>query len=375
MDVVFWSLAAFWLLLTLRDLRGVAAWRDLPTAMPAATPVVTAVIAVRDDASHIATTIEGLLAQQGVALAVSVVDDRSGDGTGAVLAAFAAREPRLTVHTVQELPPGWLGKVHALHVGARNTTADWLLFADSDSQLRPTTLAAAVAAAERDGADHLVLMPGHRAPTFWGMACVLGFHQVVQARLRAVNGPRQRTSVGTGAFNLVRASAYRAIGGHQPLRLEVVDDVGMGTLLFRAGFRSRSYYAARELLTDWGRTPASLVAGVEKNMFAILGYHTVWVSFLLVGAFALLATTAAAPFVGGAAAWCAVGAYALTAAPPMWIAAKMGWPVRAGLLVLFTRVLMPWALLRSMWLTLWRGGVLWRGTLYPLRELRAGRVG
>jgi glycosyltransferase involved in cell wall biosynthesis len=374
MDFAFWSLAVFWLLLTLRDLRGVAAWRDLPTSLPSAAHTVTAVIAVRDDAAHIAETVEGLLAQQGVALSVSVVDDRSGDGTGAVLAAFAAREPRLTVHTVHELPPGWLGKVHALHVGAGRATGDWLLFVDGDSHLQPATLARALAAAEREAADHVALMPGHRAPTFWGMACVLGFHQVVQARLRAVNTARQRASVGTGAFNLVRASAYRAIGGHQPLRMEVVDDVGMGTLLFRAGFRSRVCYAGKELLTDWGRTPAGLVAAVEKNMFAILGYRTWLVSLLIAGSFALLAATAVAPFIGSLAAWCAVGAYALTATPPMWIASKMGWPVRTGLLVPFTRVLMPWALLRSMWLTLWRGGVRWRGTLYPLRELRAGRV-
>ena len=41
-------------------------------------------------------------------------------------------------------------------------------------------------------------------------------------------------------------------------------------------------------------------------------------------------------------------------------------PVGAALFV--------YTMLRSMALTLWRGGVVWRGTFYPLEELRRGMV-
>jgi hypothetical protein len=34
-----------------------------------------------------------------------------------------------------------------------------------------------------------------------------------------------------------------------------------------------------------------------------------------------------------------------------------------------------YALVRSMVLTLWRNGVVWRGTLYPLDELRRNAEG
>jgi chromate transport protein ChrA len=33
-------------------------------------------------------------------------------------------------------------------------------------------------------------------------------------------------------------------------------------------------------------------------------------------------------------------------------------------------VLLIYAMLRSMVMALWRGGISWRGTFYPLRELR-----
>jgi len=37
-------------------------------------------------------------------------------------------------------------------------------------------------------------------------------------------------------------------------------------------------------------------------------------------------------------------------------------------------VLFSWMLARSAIATLWRGGVVWRDTFYPLKELRKGLV-
>jgi hypothetical protein len=368
-------LAALWLLVALHDLWAVAKLPALPARRPAAPRAdVTVVMAVRDDVAHVEAAVRHLLAQQHVDLRLVVVDDRSSDGTGDVLARLAAAEPRLRVVTVHELPPGWLGKSHALHVGTADVASRWLLFTDGDAHLAADTLARAIDAAEQAPAHHVSLLPTHRGTTFLGRACLLAFQLVIQRRVVAVNGARQRTFVGTGAFNLVRSDAYRAVGGHLPLRLEVVDDVWLGCLLFRAGYRSRVWFAPHDFAIDWGATPAQLVRVVEKNMFAVLRYRTPLALALLVLATGLLVLTFLAPWLAGPAGWLVLGSYLATGLAGGVLARRMQWETTAGLLTPLTRWLLPLAMANSLWVTLRQGGVRWRGTFYPLAELRDGQV-
>lgn len=369
------ALAVLWLAVAAHDL--VAVWRlpNLPPLPPDQPPQdVTVVMAVRDDVAHVEESVRRLLAQQHVQLRLVVVDDRSEDGTGEVLARLAATEPRLTVVTVRELPPGWLGKSHALHVGTAAVTSRWLLFTDGDAQFGPDTLARAIAAAEATNTQHVSLLPTHRDTTLLGRAGLLAFQLTVQRRVAAINAKRQRSFVGTGAFNLVRTDAYRQVGGHEPLRLEVVDDVWLGLLLFRAGFRTRVWFAGDDFAIDWGGTPRSLVRVVEKNMFAVLRYRTSLALLAVGGGFGLLAATFLAPLYGGTLGWLPFGSYLANGAAGAVLARRLHWEVLAGWIAPFARVLLPLAMLNSTWVTLRQGGVRWRGTFYPLAMLRAGQV-
>lgn len=374
------ALTVLWLVVAVHDLVAVLRLPSLPPLPPATPPAdVTVVMAVRDDVHHVEESVRRLLAQQHVQLRLVVVDDRSVDGTGELLARLAASEPRLRVVTVRELPPEWLGKSHALHLAAADVGTRWLLFTDGDAQLTPATLARAIAAAEATNAQHVSLLPTHRRTSLLGRAGLLAFQLTVQRRVAAINAAKQRTFVGTGAFNLVRTDAYRQVGGHLPLRLEVVDDVWLGCLLFRAGFRTRVWFAGDDFAIDWGGTPRELVRVVEKNMFAVLRYRT-WLALLAsFGGLALLAATFAAPLYGGWVGWLPLGwlvlaSYLATGLAGVALAHKLRWNALAGLLTPFARVLLPVAMLNSTWVTLRQGGVRWRGTFYPLALLRRGQV-
>lgn len=369
-------LTVLWLVVAVHDLVAVRKLPSLPPLPPEKPPPadVTVVMAVRDDVHHVEESVRRLLAQQHVHLRLVVVDDRSVDGTGEVLARLAAREPRLRVVTVRELPPEWLGKSHALHLGAASVQTRWLLFTDGDAHLSPDTLARAIAAAEAANAQHVSLLPTHRRTSLLGRAGLLAFQLTVQRRVAAINAAKQRTFVGTGAFNLVRSDAYHQIGGHLPLRLEVVDDVWLGYLLFRASFRTRVWFAGDDFAIDWGGTPRELVRVVEKNMFAVLRYRT-WLALLAsFGGLGLLAATFAAPLYGGWLGWLVLASYLATGLGGVALAHKLHWDALAGLLVPFARVLLPMAMLNSTWVTLRQGGVRWRGTFYPLALLRRGQV-
>lgn len=374
MTLVFAGLAVFWLLVTALDLRAVAALQALPPSGTGPAPDVTVVLAARDDAHLLRGSIDDLLQQEGVRLRLVVVDDRSDDGTAALLAALAAAEPRLTARRVAALPHGWLGKPHALHLGARDADTEWLLFSDSDVRLRPSVVRRAIDAAVAAGVEHVVLVPSHRHTTLWGRACLLPFHEVLVRRLRALTGSRPGAFVGVGAFNLVRTEAYGRIGGHLPLRFEVVEDLYLGYLLRRAGCRTRAFLAGPDLSVDWGGTPLQLLRAVEKNLFAALRYRTWLAALLVVGGAPLLLLPWFGPWLGGAPGTLALLAFLLGAWPGVHLARAAGWTSASGLLLPFARAWLLAALVRSTAATLWRGGVRWRGTFYPLAGLRAGCV-
>ncbi len=368
-------LALLWLLLTLHDVRGL---RSLPALPPAtcdgALAAVTVVLAVRDDVAHVRACVASLLAQRGVDVRVVVADDRSSDGTGAALDALAAAEPRLRVVHVTALPDGWLGKTHALHVAAADVATPWLLFTDGDALLAPDALARALDAAARTGADHVSLLPGNRRTTLAGRACLVAFVLAALRRIAAVNATPQRSFAGTGAFNLVRTDAWRAIGGHAPLRLEVVDDVWLGGLLLRAGFRTRIWHAPDALTVEWGGTPRELLRVTTKNLFAALRYRTAAALAATAVVGGLLAATLAAPLLAGRAGWLPFAAFATGGLPGVVLARRMGWEPLAGVLAPFARTVLPVVMLHSVATTLRHGGVRWRGTFYPLAQLRAGQA-
>jgi hypothetical protein len=190
-----------------------------------------------------------------------------------------------------------------------------------------------------------------------------------------VRNPRSRAAIGVGAFNMVRREAYFRAGGHDPIRLRPDDDLMLGRLLKRAGLRSDALFGSGAVAVDWYGSLRELVDGLLKNSFAGAGYSVVAV---LTSVVALLAV-AVGPLVGAvAAAGLPRAVFAVTAALVLGAAVlsarTSGLPAAIGLTVPLSAMLFAWILLRSTAITLWRGGIEWRGTFYPLSRLRQNRL-
>jgi glycosyltransferase involved in cell wall biosynthesis len=332
------------------------------------------VIAARDEETRIEQTIRHLLAQRGVEAEFIIVDDRSADRTSEILERLAREDARVQVKRVEVLPDGWLGKCHACHLGASAATGDWILFTDADCWLKPDVLARAVWVAEREGAEHVTLAPGTEVENLATRGWHLLFLTSMLNWFSGVNRDRPRSFLGIGAFNLVRAAAYRQCGGYQALRLTVVDDVKLGLLLRRAGKRTRAFLGVDDVVCHWGTTVGSMVKVMEKNYFAVLDYR---VSLVLAGsAFVLLVFSI---IVVGLIAQTALGLAAafsplLLTLPAALLARRLGWEWRCAI---FTPLMLPifwYTLLNSTFVTLRQGGIRWRETFYPLETLRAGNV-
>jgi len=349
--------------------------KDLPVTPPeGGWPTLAVAFAARNEAAMVEAAARSLLAQDYPGLEVIAVDDRSTDGTGEILDALARDDPRLKVVHVHELPPGWLGKNHALQTAAESTAADWLLLTDADVVFAPDALRRSVAWAVGQRLDHLTLAPDTVSETF-GERIFLAMFSLAFA-LKAppwrIVDPRCKEAIGVGAFNLVRAEAFRAVGGFRRLALSVDDDMRLGQALKFAGYRPGVALALGEITVRWQIGFGGMIRGLEKNFFAALDFRLAFVFFVV----AVLITVGVMPFVGlfigpwWTRAVCAAGVGSVAA---VLAEAKGQHGVKwyHGLFLPVGALACAFALLRSTVLTLKNGGVRWRDHLYPLDELKA----
>jgi cellulose synthase/poly-beta-1,6-N-acetylglucosamine synthase-like glycosyltransferase len=345
-----------------------------PSPSAQATIRCSVIIAARDEEARIETTIRHLLAQRGVETELIVVDDRSEDRTGEILTRLAKEDARLKVRRVEVLPEGWLGKCHACHIGASTATGDWILFTDADCWLKPDVIERSLLLAQREGADHVTMTPGTVVEGIGARAWHLLFLISLANWFSGVNRDRPKSYLGLGAFNLVRASAYRACGGYEALRLTVVDDVKLGLLLRRAGKRTRAFLGGNDVECHWGTTVASMVKIMEKNYFAALDFRLGLVVAGSLATILVLVIMVAALLTGTVAGIAAALSPFLLSLPGFVLARRVGWSWPCAFAVPFMIPVFLYALANSTIVTLRQGGVCWRGTLYTLTQLRAGNV-
>jgi len=340
-------------------------------------PAVSILVAARDEARGVEACVRSLLALDYPGLEVIVVDDRSTDATGAILDRLAAQDPRLKVVHVTALPACWLGKNHAHGLGAGQARGELLLFTDADIEFAPAALRDAVSILEAEKLDHLALGPAMRLPGIWLAACVAYFARQLALLMRPwrARDPRSDGYIGVGAFNLVRAEAYRAAGGHERIALRPDDDIRLGQVLKQAGFRQDVRHAPDSLRVTWYGSVGEFVRGLEKNVLAGLDYR----GALGLCGLALLLMVEMLPWIvlaageGAArlAAAAAIAAAMLSMAAILHVApARMA----AALLEPVAALVFFYACARSIVLAYARGGIVWRGTHYPLADLRRNRL-
>jgi hypothetical protein len=372
----FWAVALVWFGWTLRLSRDVLALRRFPRerTLPPERPRVSIVIAARDEAARIEGTLRRLLSARAVELELLVVDDRSVDGTGEILRRIAAEDPRVVPLRIDELPPGWLGKCYACEFAGSKARGDWLLFTDGDIWIHEDALARAVLLAREEDAQHVVITPDVANQSFAARSGQLAVLLGLSTYMARANRDDRTGFFGLGAFNLVRADAFRAIGGYEKLRLEIVDDMKLGLLLRRAGFRTRAYLGRHDCEAEWAPTLWGIVKATEKNLFAQMRFHF-WLT-LCCGGLLLLAWLGAVlgACSGTPAGWCAAAGLASIVLPAFLMARRARMEAAPALLVPWAVMVLFLAIANSAWVTLRQGGVRWRGTLYKLDELRAGQV-
>lgn len=374
LGVLYWLVG---LVLAVRVVRAVPVLARSTAPPPSQWPRVSLIIPARDEAEQIEAAVRSRLAEGYPNLELILVDDRSSDGTAEIVDRLAAADQRVRATHIDHLPDGWLGKVYAMHVGSQLATGDWLLLSDADVHLAPGTLQRVIAFVTQRRLDHLAIVPELWPAGFVIDAVLATFIRVfsITARMWAVADQRSRASVGIGAFNLVRRSALDRAGGFHRLRLEIVDDAALGQIVKHSGARSAVANGRGLVALHWYRSLADMATGVEKSVYAVLGRFSALRLAVVCLGFILLEL---APLVGllfpPSPALVALASTGLLAAivtqiiPSVWTRR----PLLPAILYPLGSLLLVAVALRAGVLAVHRGGLLWRGRLYPTELLRQG---
>jgi glycosyltransferase involved in cell wall biosynthesis len=379
--MVFFGLIAFcWLAYGSKVAYGAARlpWlKDYPPAPDVECPSVSLIFAARDEEQKLAAALATLIAIDYPNLEIIAVDDRSTDATPLILDEFAAAHHRLKVVLVRELPTGWLGKPHALLQAYRASSGEYLVFTDADVKFQPDVLRRVVTLLRERRLDHLSLTCDVERSNFWDTVLLtfFGMGFLFATDPYQVSNPNSRSYAGIGAFQIIKRSAYESLGTHRRLAMEVVDDMKLGKLVKRAGFRSGLAVAQNAVCVEWHLGMGNLIRGLEKNFFAAAQYSPI----VATGQILALLIFNVLPFAGlllghgWVRLFCAIAVFV-----GLSFHAGVDIVMRVSPLYCLTlplgAVLFVFILLRSTAVTLYQGGIFWRGTFYPLDELRRGSI-
>lgn len=342
---------------------------------------VSIIVPARNEAHNLPALLASLKALEPAPLEIVVVDDHSTDGTGDI-----ARAAGVRVVSPPPLPPGWNGKPWACRTGASAARGEYLLFTDADTVHAPGSLGQAMAELRARDAALLSAVPTHIVRAAWEK--LQGVFQLLLLIATRAGAPESATRAGApeaaggagaagraherrfsiGQYLLFRREAYEGIGGHEPVKQRIAEDLAFARLIADAGLGLGLVFSPGLLgvrmypeglgafVRGWrrnfreGLTAAG--AGGVIEIVAIIGW--------LLGAPLAALSAAAAGLAPLALGWAAV--YLATAveiarrqrslgAFPPW--SGLFYPVFVGMFVLVTALAL---------IDRWRGTtVIWRG--------------
>jgi hopene-associated glycosyltransferase HpnB len=281
---------------------------------------IAVIVPARNEAEFVGCAVTSLLQQTGPhALHVFLVDDGSSDGTARVAqnaANVLGQSEAITIIESRPLPPGWSGKLWALHQGveqAQEFQPDYFLFTDADIVHAPENAAKLVSIAASKNCDLVSFMVKlhcqSSAEKLLIPAFVFFFFKLYPPAWTA--NPRRATAGAAGGCLLVRPAALHAAGGIAAIRNEVIDDCALAARVKRNG--GRLWLGASDSAQSVRPYPGFSGIGsmISRTAFNQL-HHSAWLlllasagmaaTYLLPPALTLLSHRLA-PALLGAAAW------------------------------------------------------------------------
>lgn len=337
-------------------------------------PHVTIIFSALNEENTIEQAINSLISIDYPSYEIIAINDRSSDQTPKILEKLKANHSQLSVYHINELPPGWLGKNHALHFAAQKAKGDWLLFTDADVMMKNTILTKAISYALNHKIDHLTIHEQHIRNTFWLKVLLLGCYMSYCMVIKPwrIRYSWSKKSLGHGAFNLIRKEAYIQSGGHQAIAMECLDDLMLGKLLKQKGFKQDIVYGENLIKREWYKSAKDMINGLNKNGFAYHDFNLLKASRDHIFALVYFVWPIVAIFIfTDIVRWININIILLTLVFALSVAKHFRLHIGFAIFYPISMCMLLYTLWYSVFSTYKNNGISWRNTHYPLAELRS----
>lgn len=176
--------------------------------------------------------------------------DRCTDDTASIARAQIDGDERFELIEIATCPADWSGKVHAVHVAVTRSRgaadADYLVFADADTQFTPGCIAASIALMAERNVDLLSLLSTLSYDTWFErvVQTAAAFELMQQFPLNLANARENRRAFANGQYLLFRRDAYDAVGGHAAVKGALLEDLALARLIEVKGRSAGVFLAA-----------------------------------------------------------------------------------------------------------------------------------
>jgi chlorobactene glucosyltransferase len=235
-------------------------------------PFVSILVPARNEEGKIARCLDSLLKQDYPNFELIVIDDRSTDKTGEIIEDFARRDSRITFVKGKDAPAGWIGKCNALAHAVGYASGEYYVFTDADTYHEPNSIRDSISYAVENKADLVSFVPLQELGSAWERLVmpVLLSSFLNGDPFHSVNDPEAKRAYAYGQYILCRRSSYLAVGGHQSVRDEIVEDHAIGRVFKEKGYKilvadGKTLYSVR-MYTDF----TSLWQGWTKNLYSLI---------------------------------------------------------------------------------------------------------
>ena len=340
-------------------------------------PLLSVIVPACNEEETIESALESLLSQSYPALEIILVNDRSTDGTGAIMERLSKRDSRIKLLQIEQLPDKWLGKVHAMAKGVDIAKGEWILCTDADVHFEHQILERSVQYAIRENLDHLSLIPNMIAESALANAAVVTALRGLLIGLQPwkLKDPSSPKAIGVGAFNLLRRSFLQKTEGFEWLRMEVADDIALAQLIKESGGQTECFFAIDSVEVQWYPSLPLAIKGLEKNAFSQLARFSfargVFLSVLMNLSTSALIASCFLTVKWMVLVWLTLFCSAAISAYFFRKEINLA-PRYVFLSFVLGDSLMAFIVLRATILGVLRGGLQWRGTVYSSAQLKEG---
>jgi glycosyltransferase involved in cell wall biosynthesis len=234
-------------------------------------PKISVIVPARNEEKLISKCLDSLLNQDYENYEIIAIDDSSEDSTGEIIKKYAKENSKIIHVSARPKPKDWMGKNWACMEGYQKVTGELLVCTDSDTKYSPNVLSLSVSHLFSLNLDALTVIPKMLCFDNWTRITLPMLSTFLHTRFSAlrVNDPSKKTAYFFGSFFIIKKAVYEAIGTHEDVKHEIIEDGALGKRVKDAGYKLRMVRGEHLLEAVWARNKTTLWNGLKRLMIPL----------------------------------------------------------------------------------------------------------